>query len=106
LLGALDQAALHGLLRHLRPPRYLEIGSGMSTRVAWQARQAGGFPMEIISVDPEPRLSISALCDRVHRRGLEDMVDEFLSLVTPGTIVFFDGRPPQLARQRRHSVLS
>ena len=86
-----DQAVLHGLLRHVRPERYLEVGSGMSTRVAWQARRGGGFPMEIVSVDPEPRLAISALCDRVHRRPLEEMVDEFLALVTPRTVVFFDG---------------
>ena len=90
-LDGCDQASLHGMLRHLRPARYLEIGSGMSTRVAWQARRSGGFPMEIVSIDPEPRLAISALCDHVHRRRLEDMVEEFLALVTPDTVVFFDG---------------
>jgi predicted O-methyltransferase YrrM len=90
-LDAIDSTVLHGLLRHLRPSRYLEIGSGMSTRVAWQARQAGGFPMEIVSVDPEPRLAVSTLCDRVRRRRLEDVAEEFLALVTPDTVVFFDG---------------
>ena len=90
-LPAFDRTALYGLLRHLRPQRYLEIGSGMSTRVAWQARHIGGFPMEIVSVDPSPRLAISALCDQVHRQRLEDVVDAFLALVTPRTVVFFDG---------------
>lgn len=90
-LPPFDQLALHGVLRHTRPERYLEIGSGMSTRVAWQARAKGAFPMEIVSIDPEPRLSIATLCDTVHRRRLEDMVDEFLPLVTPRTVVFFDG---------------
>lgn len=90
-LTPFDEAALHGMLRHLRPERYLEIGSGMSTRVAWQARRGGAFPMEIVSVDPEPRLAISALCDRVEPRRLEDFAAEFLSLVTPRTVVFFDG---------------
>lgn len=86
-----DQAVLYGLLRQIRPERYLEIGSGMSTRVAWQARRDGAFPMEIVSIDPEPRLAISALCDQVHRRPLEEMADVFRSLVTPRTVVFFDG---------------
>ena len=90
-LPAFDRTALYGLLRHLKPRRYLEVGSGMSTRVAWQARHAGGFPMEIVSVDPSPRLAISALCDQVNRRRLEDVVEEFIALVTPGTVVFFDG---------------
>lgn len=90
-LTPFDETALYGLLNVIRPERYLEIGSGMSTRVAWQARRRGCFPMEIVSIDPEPRLAISALCDRVHRCRLEDMTEEFLHLVTPRTVVFFDG---------------
>jgi len=90
-LPAFDRTALYGLLRHLKPRRYLEVGSGMSTRVAWQARHSGGFPMEIVSIDPSPRLAISKLCDQVYRRRLEDVVEEFLALVTRDTVVFFDG---------------
>ncbi|MBD2176628.1 class I SAM-dependent methyltransferase [Pseudanabaena sp. FACHB-1998] len=48
--------------------------------------------MEIISIDPEPRLSIAQLCDQVYRVHLEDFnCDEFLSLVTSDTLIFFDG---------------
>ncbi len=90
-LTSFDMAALHGMLRTLRPERYLEIGSGMSTRIAWQARQHGAFAMEMVSVDPEPRREVTALCDQVHRRRLEDMASEFLKLVTPRTVIFFDG---------------
>jgi hypothetical protein len=90
-LLSFDQISLYGMLRHLRPERYLEIGSGMSTRIAWQARNDGGFGMEMVSIDPEPRLSVAALCDYVHRRRLEDMTQEFLRMVTSRTVVFFDG---------------
>lgn len=90
-LTPFDQVALHGMLCDVRPNRHLEIGSGMSTRVAWQARRNGDFPMEIVSIDPEPRFDVSALCDRVHRRQLEDTIEEFLSSVVPGTVVFIDG---------------
>ncbi len=90
-LTPFDQIALYGLLRHCQPKRYLEIGSGMSTRIAWQARQDGAFPMEIISIDPEPRFAVAALCDRVHQKRLEDMSGETLSSITPDTFVFFDG---------------
>jgi hypothetical protein len=90
-LTCFDQVALHGLLLHFRPERYLEIGSGMSTRVSWQARRLGAFPMEIVSIDPEPRLAVAALCDHVHQRRLEHMTEQFIALVTPKTVVFFDG---------------
>lgn len=91
-LPSFDAAALYGVLRHLRPERYLEIGSGMSTRIAYQARRNGIFPMDIISIDPEPRLGISQLCNQTHRKRLEDMDStDFLQLVTPRTVIFFDG---------------
>lgn len=88
---AFDQAALYGMLRHFKPERYLEVGSGMSTRIAWQARRAGVFPMEIISVDPLPRVDVSRLCDAPHRTRLEDMIERFVALATPRTVVYFDG---------------
>lgn len=91
-LPPFDAAALYGMLLHMRPKRYLEIGSGMSTRVAHLARSKGDFPMEIVSIDPDPRFSISRLCDEVYRLRLEELDSEkFLSLVTPQTVVFFDG---------------
>lgn len=90
-LTALDQVSLYGVLRHLQPQRYVEIGSGMSTRIAAQARRMGGFPMEIVSIDPEPRLEVAHLCDRVFRRRLEEMTAEVLGLATPRSVVFFDG---------------
>jgi hypothetical protein len=79
------------MLRQLAPDRYLEIGAGMSTRIAWQARRAGNFAMEMIAIDPEPRLEVTSLCDRLERRRLEDRAEEFLPLVTPRSVVFFDG---------------
>jgi hypothetical protein len=90
-LTVLDQATLYGMLRQIQPERYLEIGSGMSTRVAWQARRDGRFPMEIVSVDPEPRYDIAALCDHVYRQRLEDIAPTLPAMITPRTVVFYDG---------------
>ncbi|GCL42778.1 class I SAM-dependent methyltransferase [Dolichospermum planctonicum] len=87
-----DAVSLYGIIQYLRPKKYIEIGSGMSTRVACLAKSKGNIPMEMISIDPEPRLSIAQLCDQVYRVRLEDFnCDEFLSLVTPDTLIFFDG---------------
>lgn len=86
-----DMATLYGMLRHLQPSHYVEIGSGMSTRIAWQARHDGGFPMPIISIDPAPRLDIAALCDQVYRQRLEDLPDALSLMQLPHPVVFFDG---------------
>ncbi len=87
-----DAVSLYGMILYFRPTRYLEIGSGMSTRVACLARSKGDFPMEIISIDPEPRFSIAQLCDQIYQVRLEELdCDKFLSLVTTDTIIFFDG---------------
>jgi len=82
-----------GLLRRYRPRRYVEVGSGLSTRVAYQARLAGGFPMEIVSIDPEPRRDVSELCDIVVRKRLEDVDSgEFdADLITEDSVLFLDG---------------
>jgi hypothetical protein len=91
-LPPFDSISLYGMLRSLRPERYLEIGSGISTRVAYQARRAGQFQMDIISIDPEPRFDVSQLCDEVHRVPIESLGSpNLLRLVTPRTMIFLDG---------------
>jgi hypothetical protein len=90
-LTLVDQLTLYGMLRELSPKRYIEIGSGMSTRIAWQARKDGGFPMEIISIDPGSRIQVSNLCDTLHPHRLEEVSEKLLSMVTPDTVLFFDG---------------
>ncbi len=88
----LDAIALFAFLCDHRPDRYIEIGSGVSTRVAAQARKHEKIDMEIISVDPLPRAEVAALCDQNLRIRLEDIeVSDFIDLVTSKSVVFFDG---------------
>jgi hypothetical protein len=90
LLG-LDQLTLYGMLRQIRPPLYLEIGSGLSTRIAWQARKDGKFPMKMISIDPGSKVGVTHLCDQLYSARLEDMTTEVLRLMHSGAVLFFDG---------------
>jgi predicted O-methyltransferase YrrM len=56
-----DAEVLYALLRHLRPRRVLEIGSGNSTLIASAAMAANagdGSPGELIAVDPTPTLAL------------------------------------------------
>lgn len=90
LIG-LDTVSLYAFARSRKPARYIEVGSGQSTKVLARARRDGGFLMEIKSIDPSPRAEIDALCDTVVRSPLEvvDLAHEFGSL-EPGDMVFFD----------------
>jgi len=91
-LTMLDMISLYGLIAETRPIRYLEIGSGISTRVASQARKAFSPAMEILSIDPNPRVEVESLCTQVMRSRLEDIpTKEVIQRSGPKTIVFFDG---------------
>ena len=90
-LTPFDMVSLFGMIADLRPARYVEIGSGMSTRVVSSARQAAGLSTEIVSIDPSPRVEVEALCDRAIRARLEDCLDLVRSLLRPGDVLFFDG---------------
>ncbi len=86
----LDAVSLYGYLRSRRPRRYVEIGSGSSTRFAARAKRDGGLATEIVSIDPAPRIEVDELCDRAVRQPLELLdLDEFAGLA-PGDVVLVD----------------
>jgi hypothetical protein len=87
----LDTAALYATVRSLRPRRYLEVGSGYSTRVVARAARDGGLDTEIVSIDPAPRASIDALCSRVVRMPVEQVPLQLWEDLRAGDVVFFDG---------------
>lgn len=91
-LPLVDMLALFGMIHHWRPRRYVEIGSGISTRVAWRARRAAAVDMTIFSIDPSPRVELGNLCDRVFRNRLEDFpLADLVELSGEGCLLFFDG---------------
>jgi hypothetical protein len=89
--GYLDGAALIGILTRKAPVRYMEIGSGNSTKFARHAIKSAGLLTKIISLDPEPRAQIDALCDTSIRQRLEDCDLSLFDQLEPGDILFFDG---------------
>lgn len=87
-----DMISLYGIIGETKPSRYMEIGSGISTRVASQARKAFSPKMEIVSIDPSPRLEVESLCNEVVRRRLEEIPSRYITEKSgPEAIVFFDG---------------
>ena len=91
LIG-LDTVSLYSFTRLRKPARYVEVGSGQSTKVVARARRDGEVAVEITSIDPHPRKEVDGLCDRIFRSALEelDLAKGFGALAS-GDIVFFDG---------------
>jgi hypothetical protein len=65
--GNLDGIALYTLISSRRPSQYVEVGSGISTRLARRAIDDSAASTKLLSIDPEPRADIDRLCDEMHR---------------------------------------
>src|SRR4051794_38563740 len=62
-LSPLDLIVLYATIVSEEPKTYLEVGSGSSTAFVRHAITQHGLSTRIVSVDPEPRAEIDALCD-------------------------------------------
>ncbi|MDP3853862.1 class I SAM-dependent methyltransferase [Phenylobacterium sp.] len=86
----LDGMVLTQMLRAHDPARFLEIGSGVSTKFARRAVTRYGLRTRLTSIDPQPRNEVDALCDDVIRRPLEDCPPQMFEALVPGDILFLD----------------
>ncbi|HEY6146176.1 MAG TPA: class I SAM-dependent methyltransferase [Thermoanaerobaculia bacterium] len=90
MLPSLDAIALYTLLCDKNPKRYFEVGSGNSTLFARRAVRDHRLKTEILSIDPEPRAEINALCDRTVRSPVETVGLELFDELEAGDILFID----------------
>ncbi len=90
-LDGLDTLALYAFVAGRNASKYIEIGSGYSTKVAKRAIKDRALRTKITSIDPHPRAEIDRICDEVIRQPLEKCdLNVFYSL-TAGDILFLDG---------------
>ena len=85
-----DAEALYLVAQIHRPRRWIEIGSGNSTRVARRAILDGGLDTRLTAIDPEPRVEIAAFADEVHRTRLEDYRGDAIGKLAAGDVLFID----------------
>jgi glycosyltransferase involved in cell wall biosynthesis/predicted O-methyltransferase YrrM len=91
-----DAELLYAILRHLRPSRYVELGSGYSTLVAWEALQANardGRGGELRCFDPYPSPQVLArpeLAERVSSVGAQDLPEQVVSELRASDVLFVD----------------
>jgi hypothetical protein len=90
-LEGLDTLALYGFVAGRKPAMYLEVGSGYSTKVVRRAITDQGLATKVVSIDPQPRAEINALCDRVIRQPLENCDLGVIDELGAGDIFFLDG---------------
>lgn len=68
----------------------IEIGSGNSTMFAKSALLHSGKDTKIVSIDPQPRAEIDAICDEVIRSPLENLDVSLFDRLEAGDSLFID----------------
>ena len=86
-----DMVALYAMIRKFKPRRFMEIGSGVTTKIAKRAIDDEGLVTKLTSIDPQPRAEIDEICDEVIRCGLESCDPAIVDTLEAGDILFFDG---------------
>ena len=89
-LPGLDIIGIYTLLTEFKPKKYIEIGSGNSTKVAFKAKTEQQLDTEIISIDPMPRAEIDHLADRVISEPFENIDFNILEELNENDILFVD----------------
>jgi hypothetical protein len=90
-LPAVDAGILYSLVAGRKPRTYMEVGSGNSTKFVRRAIRDHGLTTHIVSVDPQPRAEVDAICDEVIRSPIETVeIDDLVKQLQPGDVVFVD----------------
>ena len=90
-LPGLDIIMLYSLLAQIKPSKYIEIGSGTSTKVAYKSRRDNSLNFEIISIDPSPRKNISKAADRVYDQKIQQVPIAIFQALEENDVIFLDG---------------
>lgn len=89
-LPGLDIIGIYTMISEFKPKKYIEIGSGNSTKVAYMAKSEQNIDVEIISIDPMPRAEIDSLTDKLIREPFENIDFNILDMLNENDILFVD----------------
>jgi len=88
-LPALDMILLFVIIAEKKPTRFIEIGSGHSTKMAYKAKLEYHKNLQIISIDPKPRVEVDSISDKIIRTPFEQFDHKELQL-SKGDLLFID----------------
>jgi hypothetical protein len=89
-LPGLDIVGIYTIISHYKPNKYIEVGSGNSTKIAKKAITENKLSTQIISIDPQPRAEIDALADTIIRKPFETITYEQIFELEANDILFID----------------
>jgi hypothetical protein len=93
MFSLLDAAAYYGAIRHLRPRRIIEIGSGYSTAIALMAADRSPALVEISCVEPYPSSFLRRQRKKLHaliERRIQDVDPQLFETLDAGDMLFID----------------
>lgn len=90
-LPGLDVITIYGLIAELKPKRYMEIGSGNSTKIAYKSIRENNLNTFITSIDPQPRVFIDELAGKVIRKSIAEVDLSVVEQLAENDILFYDG---------------
>ena len=89
-LPGLYSIGIYSMIAEFKPKKYIEIGSGNSTKVAFKAKKEQHLDTEIVSIDPMPRAEIDNLADKVIREPFENSDFDITGELNENDILFVD----------------
>ncbi len=88
---SIDAELLYSVIRRYRPKHIIEVGSGFSTRLMARAIREEKGHTTITSIDPEPRVPMSAWVTEQILAGVENMnPDLIVDSLGEGDVLFID----------------
>jgi hypothetical protein len=89
-----DALTLYMMIRHLKPRRYIEVGSGVSTyycSLAAERNAAEGHPLQITCIEPYPYEKLSTIAGiRVLAQKVEDADPALFQELQENDVLFID----------------
>ena len=89
-----DSLTLFLMIRHLKPKRYIEVWSGLSTyycHLAAELNRSEGFPLEMICIEPYPLKNLLTLPDiEVIQSPVQDIEPSLFRKLQSGDMLFID----------------
>lgn len=90
-MPGLDVVLLYTILASFKPKRYIEIGSGTSTKIAAKAKKEQQLDYNITCIDPNPRSEIKSIADEWVHQQLQHASLTIFDELEENDILFFDG---------------
>jgi len=91
---AVDALTLYVMIRHLKPQRYLEVGSGVSTyycSLAAERNASEGHPLKMTCIEPYPFEKLSTIPGiRVLTQKVEDVDPSLFQQLQENDVLFID----------------